>query len=98
MERHVVAVEGEYLAAPARGRPIHIGGERLVLVVLAIGLRPIGRAAGLAAPEQEFMALEALVERRVVLVDIGPRLVPPLVADDDVAIIAHGCLPRSVPV
>ena len=98
MERHVVAVEGEDLAASARRRPFHVGGEGLVLVVLAIGLRPIGRAAFLAAPEQELVSLEPLVEFLVVLVDVGERLLPRLVADDDVGIVAHGCLPSNVQV
>src|SRR5579862_5088027 len=98
MERQVVTVEGENLAAAGRRRPFHVGGERLVRMVLAIGLRPIGGAAGLAAPDQELVLLEALVEVLVVLVDVGKRLLPGLVADNDVRFAAHGCLPSKVPV
>src|SRR5262245_21203132 len=95
MERHVVAVEGKDLAAPARRRPFHVGGEWLVLVIDAIGLGPVGGAAGLAAPDQELVLLQAFVEFLVVLVDVGERLLPRLVGDDDVR-FTHWCLPSKV--
>src|SRR5262249_7410835 len=96
MERHVVAIEREDLTASACRHPFHVGGERLVVVVDAIGLRPVRGAAGLAAPDQELMLLQALVERLVVLVDIGERLVPRLVRDDDFRFVAHWYLPSNV--
>src|SRR6185436_2710977 len=95
MKRHVMTIEREDLAAPARLRPLHIGGERLVLVIDAIGLGPIGSPAGLAAPHQELVLLQALVEVLVVLVDVGKRLLPRLVGDDDVR-FTHWCLPSKV--
>src|SRR5262249_53302428 len=95
MERHMVAVEGEDLAAPARLRPFHVGGERLVLVIDAIRLGPVGRPTGLATPDQELVLLQALVESLVVLVDIRERLLPRLIPHDDVR-FAHWCLPSNV--
>src|SRR5262249_50282926 len=56
----------------------------------------VRRPAFLAAPDQELVLLEALVERLVVLVDVGERLVPRLVRDDDFRFAAHGCLPSNV--
>src|SRR5262245_21150217 len=96
MERHVVPIEREDLAAPACRHPFHVGGERLVLVVDAIGLRPVRRAAGLAAPDQELVLLQALVERLIVLIDVGERLVPRLVRYDDFRFVAHWYLPSNV--
>src|SRR5215813_7880635 len=95
MKRHVMAIESEDLAAPARLRPLHVGGERLVLVIDAISLGPIGRPAGLATPDQEPVLLQALVEFLVVLVDVGKRLLPRLVGDNDVR-FTHWCLPSKV--
>src|SRR5262249_26905115 len=96
MEHHVVAVEGEDLATPARFHPFHVGGERLVVVVDAVGLRPVRRAAGLASPDQELVLLEALVERLIVLVDVGERLVPRLVGNDVFRFVGYWGLPRNV--
>src|SRR5262245_9477449 len=96
MERHVVPVERKDRPAPARWHPFHIGSERLVLVIDARGLGPVRRTAGLAAPDQELMLLQALVERLVVLVDVGKRLVPRLVRDDDFRFVAHWYLPSNV--
>src|SRR4051812_43853610 len=84
MKRHVVTVDGEDLAAPARFRPFHVGGERLVLVVDAEGFGPVRRAAFLAAPDQKLMFLQPLVKVLVVLVDVRERPVPRLVRHDDV--------------
>src|SRR5262245_48424459 len=95
MKRHVVAIEGEDLATPARRRPFHVGGERLVLVVDAIGLGPIGGAASLAAPDQKLVLPEAVVESLVVLVDVRERLLPRLIRHDDVR-FTHWCLPSNV--
>src|SRR5262249_43926088 len=57
MEGHVMTVKGEDFSAPARFRPVHVGGKRLVLVILAEGLGPVASAAFLATPEQEFVLL-----------------------------------------
>src|SRR5882724_12041018 len=95
MKRHVVAIEGKYLAPPARLRPFHVGSERLVLVIDAIGLGPIGRPAGLAAPDQELVLFQAFVELLIVLVDVGKWLLPGLVRDNDVG-FTHCCLPSKV--
>src|SRR5262249_42561231 len=68
-----------------------------VVVIAAMGLGPIGGAACAASPDQELVLLEALPKRRVVLIDVGQRLVPRLLADDHFC-AAHGCRPSNVQV
>src|SRR5262249_6540123 len=52
-------------------------------------------AAGVAAPDQELVLPQALVESLVVLVDVRERLLPRLIRHDDVR-FTHWCLPSNV--
>jgi len=52
MKRHVVAIEGEDLAAPLDSAHSMLAANGSFLVIDAIGLGPIGRPAGLAAPDR----------------------------------------------
>src|ERR1700682_4717162 len=76
VESGVMDVEGEQLACAFRRLPIHITRERLVIVLLAIGLGPVGLAGGLAPPDQKLVLLEPLPKSPVVMIEARPRLLP----------------------